>query len=579
MIHKEWDISQSGSFFIIILLFSFGVIQCISSASAQTSDQPITILDASAGIDTNLGGIIPLGQIPDERISLMTTVKNNANEVIPGIRIRSFLVRSGREDEISLQLGSDLRTVDLKPGDVKTFTNGYMISKNLKPGRYKLLLYIDGNISSEINSSNAAKFLSTQEIAVGAYVASHGATPVYSPNKITAPGNYFIMRDIDGGDAENIFRITTSGVTIDGGGHTIRGHSNGYTAGIYVDGQANLNEIVIKNCKFEGVDFGIWLYKVSNGKIIDCTIKDCKNIGIRLDQSQLNTISGNKLIGNELGMGIFQSYANTISNNYLKNKFNAAVNEGAKNSWSVQPYQGVNIVGGPSIGGNAWFDLNGSGYSTATPDANNDGIIESPFTINAENIDYYPLSYKPTSTSLQTASTQETLTENLSTEKVESGGTHPNISTENQTEASGYSLPDVSPRDQTPITKDIVDLKVGEISIPETACSPDEILINTTIENTGTLVADHFSLSYFLSENTGAVTLSDTEIGSHQIENLEPNKNLTITDTLTIPPKMKNSQYTIGVIIDPAQDIYEENTINNEKIADHQIQIAGCANQ
>jgi parallel beta-helix repeat protein len=557
------------------------MIQIVSCAPTQNTNK-LEVVDVTAGVGTNLEGIIPLGNIPDERLSVSTTVKNTADSNISGIRIRSFLVRQGREDEISLQLGSDLRSADIIPGEVKTFSNGYMISKQLRPGPYRILLYIDSNISSDINSSNSIKYISNQVISIGAYVAGQGSVPVYSPNKITAPGTYMLMRDIQGGDAENIFRITTSGVTIDGQGHTISGLSNGYTAGIYVDGQSNLQDITVKNCNFDGVDFGIWFYRVMNGKILNCTINNCKVIGLRLDQCMGNTVSGNTLTGNELGIGVFQSSANIFSNNYFKNTFNAAVNAGLRNNWNLQPQQGTNIVGGSSIAGNAWYDLNGGGYSETAPDANNDGIVDSPFTINAENIDYYPLATVKASLPAPVPSgenvTESTAAPNTSTEQPAPGETtlqQPDSS--NQSGFNGFPSPEpsatlamVSP------AHDSADLIADAIEAPASACTSDEITVNTTIENAGTLEAAHFWISYFLSENPVAVSLSDTEVGSHLIQSLKPGENLTLTDTLTIPSKVRNPLYSIGVIIDPGQDVYEDNTGNNAKIADHQIHITAC---
>ena len=577
-----WVKFRTGSFFIVTFLVCIGMILIVSGDDAGTENRvpSVTVIDASAVIDTSQMGAIPIGQIPDERINLATTVANNENKLIPGLRIRSFLVKEGREDEISLQLGSDLRNVDLQPGELKTFKNSYVISKKLRPGLYKLLIFVDSNISSGMNTSDSVKYLSNQVVSIGAYANGQGSVPVYSPSKIDTPGSYLLMRDIDGGDTENIFRVTTSGVTIDGGGHTIRGRANGYTAGIYVDGQSSLQDITVKNCILEGIDFGVWLYRVSNGRVINCTFSNCKSIGLRFDQSQANTVSDNTFTGNELGIGIFQSSANIISNNYFKNKFNAAVNEGVRNTWNVAPHQGLNIIGGQTIAGNAWFDPAEGGYSESTPDSDNNGITDSPFIINGENIDYYPLSVKKTPPPMVSDSgANRTAEENTTPVQVETveDTLKEEVGIENQTGDTGPvgPGPSLTPGVAPPV-QDFADLKVTEISAPDKACLSGDIIVNTTIENTGTLEAGQFSLSYFLSENPGGVTLSDLEIGSHHIDSLKPKENQTVSDTLPIPGTMGNTLYTLGVIVDPAHDIYEENKGNNNKPVDHQIWITGC---
>jgi hypothetical protein len=61
----------------------------------------------------------------------------------------------------------------------------------------------------------------------------------------------------------NVFEIKSSGVTFDGGGNTIRGSSTGFNTGIYINAGAALRDITIKNVAVEGVDAGIWMYKVS----------------------------------------------------------------------------------------------------------------------------------------------------------------------------------------------------------------------------------------------------------------------------------------------------------------------------
>jgi hypothetical protein len=123
--------------------------------------------------------------------------------------------------------------------------------------------------------------------------------------------------------------------------------------------------------------------------------------------------------------------------------------------------------------------------------------------------------------------------------------------------------------------QEYADLAVFSIVTPDAACISDEIIINTTIGNIGALEAKSFSLNYFLSQKI-SITPGDTEIGFHQIESLKPHENLTITERIKVPSNLGMKLYTLGTIIDPANNIYEENRLNNFKVADNQIQIRDC---
>jgi len=119
-------------FFLITTLMIVGTLGIVSGETNQSSRAipSVTVVDAKGTLDISQIGEIPLGQIPDERIWITTTVANNGNQVVSGLRIRTFLVKEGREDTISMQLGSDFRNEDLKPGEIKTYKNNFLVSKH-----------------------------------------------------------------------------------------------------------------------------------------------------------------------------------------------------------------------------------------------------------------------------------------------------------------------------------------------------------------------------------------------------------------------------------------------------------------
>lgn len=549
------------------------------------SDHAVTIVDAKGIVDVSQLGVIPLGQTPDERITVEAMIANNENMEISGLRIRSFLVRDGREDTISLQLGSDFRDVVLKPGELKTFKRDFAVSKQLKPGDYKVMIRVDSNATAQEKDTDYTQFISNQIVKIGAYADAGGATPVYSPTKLEKPGSYLIMRDISGGSTDNVIKIASSDVTLDGGGHIIRGTSTGYNSGVYVDGGSVIKDIIVKNCIFEGVDFGLWLYRVESASITNCIFRNCTNIGLRFDQVRATNIADNRFEDNELGLGLFQSSGNTATNNYFKNKFNVVVNEGQKNTWNTDPVLGVNIIGGVTKAGNAWFDLNGSGFSVSTPDQNNDGIADIPYSINGVNIDYYPLSAglsQDSSLSEQETSVPEVIIEPAPTldsnENMTEGQEHEKNIVPSPEPESDESIPDqvsVPPVLPEPTGVEGVDLTILDINTTNRTCLNTEFPINITIANKGNLEAEFFSVHYYLSEDT-SITNSDRDVGSFQVDTLLPMGNETYTGKISLPPGIPIKYYSIGVIVDPENDIYESNKQNNAQISDKRLQITDC---
>jgi len=118
---------------------------------------------------------------------------------------------------------------------------------------------------------------------------------------------------------------------------------------------------------------GIWLDS-SYGNSISGNRIACENTGIFLGFSDGNSIFANHVIENNEGMSIYESYYNDIyHNNFINNKIQV------DKSYSVNTWDD----GYPS-GGNFWSNYNGT-------DLNHDDIGDTPFVIDANNTDRYPL--------------------------------------------------------------------------------------------------------------------------------------------------------------------------------------------
>jgi len=165
---------------------------------------------------------------------------------------------------------------------------------------------------------------------------------------------------------------------------------------------ANTNSSIVENVTVTGNYGGIELWK-SDGNSISNSIASNNQAGIRMETSHSTAVSRNLIsnnnqfgisivsgstsniisentISNNLGYGIFiiESEGNTLYHNNLVNDY-AYVSTGYTNTWDD---------GYPS-GGNYWSD-----YEERYPDAielDGSGIWDTPYVINENNQDNYPL--------------------------------------------------------------------------------------------------------------------------------------------------------------------------------------------
>jgi parallel beta-helix repeat protein len=211
--------------------------------------------------------------------------------------------------------------------------------------------------------------------------------------------------------------IKRSNITLDGQGHRIQGEihlpigSTQFTqvnevGGIYI---SNTKNVTITNFSIENCKFGVSMDNCSNITIYGLNVTGTWNdmpfsmvaAGIVMWQSSHNNISGNRLdynewgvylgehsehntfvdntiIGSHVGITFFDSSSNVFYHNNINNTLNFYdsgldhYNYPSTNSWDSGKE------------GNYWSDYNGT-------DQNNDGIGDTPYKANAQNIDKYPL--------------------------------------------------------------------------------------------------------------------------------------------------------------------------------------------
>jgi parallel beta-helix repeat protein len=177
------------------------------------------------------------------------------------------------------------------------------------------------------------------------------------------------------GNISGNITVQRDNVIVDGGGYTIQGPEINYSATeatIGIDLPNRIN-VTIKNVQVKSFINGIHLLNSSKNSIIGNNVTENVD-GIRLDSSSNNIIIENNVTLNVHGIHPFVSNK-FYHNNFIDNMDHVFIRpEDAANSWDNDL---------PS-GGNYWNNYAGA-------DSNDDGIGDTPFTIDANNTDRYPL--------------------------------------------------------------------------------------------------------------------------------------------------------------------------------------------
>ncbi|PMP59780.1 MAG: hypothetical protein C0171_04060 [Caldisphaera sp.] len=136
-----------------------------------------------------------------------------------------------------------------------------------------------------------------------------------------------------------------------------------------------------------------------------------KDNGYGMSLGGIDNILTDSIIENNSHYGLVLSHSqgDLIYNNIFNNTNNLDIIL----SWAyfnISLHQGINILGGNVIGGNAWLSPNGNGFSqTCSPMPSLQDICSKPYIIGVNSTDYYPLKYPQeinyTTTSITTTTT------------------------------------------------------------------------------------------------------------------------------------------------------------------------------
>jgi parallel beta-helix repeat protein len=175
--------------------------------------------------------------------------------------------------------------------------------------------------------------------------------------------------------------VERSNITIDGNGFTVQGNSQTRTGISLTD----ISNVTIKSTNIDGFQYGIQLYSSNNNTIIENNATANTQCGIDLDSSSNNNIIANNIANNSIGLQIQSASNNTIyHNNFIANNAQTYIDSTSLgNAWN-DTY--------PS-GGNYWSNYAGGDLYSGSyqNEAGSDGIGDTPYTVDANNTDHYPL--------------------------------------------------------------------------------------------------------------------------------------------------------------------------------------------
>ncbi len=180
-------------------------------------------------------------------------------------------------------------------------------------------------------------------------------------------------------DASDSIVVEKNNVLIDGAGYTLQG--GGKWAGVNLTGRSN---ITVMNLEITDFYYGIYLYGSTHINLFNNSVSSNKWDGIYLLNSIDNFIFANNISSNRrYGIMLSESSNNRIfHNNFINNTKQAYTYDSFNNFWDD---------GYPS-GGNYWSDYNGTDlFSGPYQNGSSDGVGDSPYVIDVDNRDNYPL--------------------------------------------------------------------------------------------------------------------------------------------------------------------------------------------
>jgi hypothetical protein len=192
-------------------------------------------------------------------------------------------------------------------------------------------------------------------------------------------------------------KIQCSNIVFDGAGRVVNGGplSSGYRAGNDGLSLQDVTNVTVRDFEIFGFDD----FDVSIENCNSCVIQRVKANTFNIDSSHLNIIKESKIAGNahNVQAAIIMRLSN--NNKFYRNNINGVILEDSDSNIFFENnivFQHTFIFGGSENNlwdngtvGNHWSDYQ-TKYSNAS-EIGNTGIGDTPYVIDADNIDHYPL--------------------------------------------------------------------------------------------------------------------------------------------------------------------------------------------
>jgi YVTN family beta-propeller protein/parallel beta-helix repeat protein len=360
--------------------------------------------------------------------NLVSVISDKTNTVVASVIGATSLSLNGvaydsKRGEVFVT-NTDYDTVSV----ISDGTNSVVATVNVGSGPYavaydsgKSEIFVTNSDSGMVSviSDSATSAAKIQYIGDVTINADGTVSPSAAP--IQQTGNVYTLTSDVGGS----ITVERSNITFEGNGLTVNGilQIGSLPTASPTVGNPVISDVTIKNLTVTGSYNGIELWQASNVIVANNTIIGTGNgiyalegptTGIDVEGGGSNIITGNNVSNNYNAISFFESNNNLIVGNNITNNHNPYLIVSALMFWSPSsnntvyhnnfinntssagtaneygaPFPGNTWDDGYPSGGNYWSD-----YQTRYPNATeigNSGIGNTPFVIDSQNEDRYPL--------------------------------------------------------------------------------------------------------------------------------------------------------------------------------------------